>query len=66
MEHRHIETSTPGQLGTHPHMWLHRICTRELALTKLASARGTTRHNQHMWTWAERHRARVLKRCQGK
>ena len=22
------------QLGTHPHMWLHRIYTRELALTK--------------------------------
>ena len=24
-------------------------------------ARGTTQHNQHMWTCAERHRARVLK-----
>ena len=30
------------------------------------SARGTTQHNQHMWTCAERHRARVLKRPQGK
>ena len=30
------------------------------------SARGTAQHNQHMWTCAERHRARVLKRPQGK
>ena len=30
------------------------------------STRGTTQHNQHMWTCAERHRARELKRPQGK
>ena len=30
------------------------------------SARGTRQHNQHMQTCVERHRARVLKRPQGK
>ena len=30
------------------------------------SARGTRQHNQHMRTCVERHRARVLKRPQGK
>ena len=30
------------------------------------SARGTTQHNQHMWTCAVRHRAGLLKRPQGK
>ena len=33
---------------------------------RVPSARGTTQHNQHMWTCAERHRASVLKRPQGK
>ena len=51
------------QLGTHPHMWLHCIYTHELLSP---SVRGTTQHNRHMWTCAERHRARVLKRPQGK
>ena len=47
------------QLGTHPHMWLHCIYTHELALTK------RTRYNTTD-TCAERHRAKVLKRPQGK
>ena len=44
------------------------IYTRELALSKRTryNTRGTTQHNQHMWTCAKRHRARMLKRLQGK
>ena len=42
------------QLGTHPHVWLHCIYTRELALTK------RTRYN----TSQPAHVARVLKRPQ--
>ena len=30
------------------------------------SAHGTTQHNQHMWTCAEHHRARVLQQPRGK
>ena len=50
------------QLGTH------RICGCIVFIHVYLlspSARFTTQHNQHMWTCAERHRARVLKRPQG-
>ena len=50
------------QLGTHPHVWLHRIYTRELALTK------RTRYNTTQPTHVDMRRAsyaRVLKRPQG-
>ena len=50
-------------LGTHPHMWLHRIYTRELALTKCT--RYNTTQTTHV-DMRERHRTRVLKRPQGK
>ena len=40
-------------LGTHPHMWLHCIYTRELALTK--PTRYTTQHNQYMCVYTHTH-----------
>ena len=39
------------QLGTHPHVWLHCICTRELAVTK------RTRYNTTQPAHADMRRA---------
>ena len=61
----HVPAATPHQCSlVHIHMcgWVVFVHVSLLS----PSTRGTTQHNQHMWTCAERHRARVLKRPQGK
>ena len=57
--------STPHQCSL-VHIYTRSCITLIHVNLLLPSARGTRQHNQHMRTCVERHRARVLKRPQGK